>query len=234
MRDIHEQSISLIDSIDLFRGISGLSEIRVADACHWQRHPKKSQILSFDDVNTDVFFMVRGAVLARSYSVEGKEVSYNTIGQGEIFGEFSAIDGKPRSASIDAIEDCLIARMSSGDFRALLEENSVLGLRLAEILVAKTRALTQRIFEYGTLPVRERVQRELLRLCANAAHSTNQIIIDPAPTHYEIATRIATHREAVSRELNQLALGKVIEVDRRRIKVLDLGKLREFHNSDEH
>ncbi len=231
MHDSMEQQISLVESVDLFKGIPGLDEERISGHCRWQRYPKKGQILSSDDVNTDVFFVVRGTVMARSYSKEGKEVTYNTIGQGEIFGEFSAIDGKSRSASIDAIEDCLIARMTSGDFRALMVENSLLGLRLSEILVAKTRALTERIFEYGTLPVRERVQRELLRLCANAKHSEKQIIIDPAPTHYEIATRIATHREAVSRELNQLALGKIIEIDRRRIKVLDLERLREFHNT---
>lgn len=227
-----KQSESLIESIDLFKGVPGLEPEALASLCHWQRYPRKQQILSSQDVNTDVFFVVRGSVLARSYSLEGKEVSYNDIGQGGIFGEFSAIDGKPRSASVDTIEDCLIARMKSEDFRRLLGENSALGLRLAELLVEKTRALTQRIFEYGTLPVRERIQRELLRLCDGSSSKMQQIVIDPAPTHYEIATRIATHREAVSRELNQLAFNNIIEVDRRRIKVLDIGKLREFQRDN--
>lgn len=226
-----EQARLLTDSIELFRGVEGLDPVAISQLCRWQRYPKRSQILSNDDPSTDVFFIVEGAVLVRSYSLEGKEVSYNDIRQGEIFGEFSAIDGKPRSASVDAIEDCTIARMTSEQFRSLLTENPIIGLRLSELLVAKSRALTRRIFEYGTLPVRERVQQELLRLCSGAKPGINRFVIDPAPTHYEIATRIATHREAVSRELNQLAFAGLIEIDRRRIKVLDIKKLRELNSA---
>lgn len=229
MHGNYERPDSLISSIELFKGIPDLDTEAISNICRWHRYPKKQQILSSDDPNTDVFFVVQGAVLARSFSLEGKEVSYNDIGQGGIFGEFSAIDGKPRSASIDTIDECLIARMTSDEFRQLLTKNSALGLRLAELLVAKTRALTQRIFEYGTLPVRERIQRELLRFCEGSAARSNQIVIDPAPTHYEIATRIATHREAVSRELNLLAINEIIKIDRRRIKILDIDRLREFH-----
>lgn len=220
-----------IERIDLFSGVPGFDLDATSEACRWQRFASRTQILSSDDLTTDVFFVVEGSVLARAFSEEGKEVFYSDIRAGQIFGEFSAIDGKPRSASIDAIEDCLIARMTAEQFRTILLENAVVGLRMTELLVAKTRVLNQRIFEYGTLTVRERIQRELIRLCEPVANGANQVVIDPAPTHYEIATRIATHREAVSRELNQLADCKIIEIDRRRIKVLNLRKLRRFNST---
>ncbi len=232
MHGIYDQLAAVTESIELFRGISSLDSTAIAEKCHWQRYSKKSQILSSDDPSTDVFFVVQGAVLARGFSEEGKEVSYNETGAGGIFGEFSAIDGKPRSSSVDAIEDCIIARMASTDFRNLVRDNGELGLRLAEILVAKTRILTQRIFEYGTLPVRVRIQRELLRLCEGAAIDSDSFTIYPAPTHYEIATRIATHREAVSRELNALAVEKIIEIDRRKITILSIATLRDLHRHD--
>lgn len=231
MHGKYDQPRPRLDGILLFRGVSGLDLDAISEACFWQRFSSGTQILSSDDLNTDVFFVIEGAVLARAFSEEGKEVFYSDIGAGQFFGEFAAIDGKPRSASIDAIEDCHIARMTSEQFRKILLENAILGLRMTELLVAKTRVLSQRIFEYGTLTVRERIQRELVRLCEPVADGTNQVVIDPAPTHYEIATRIATHREAVSRELNQLAACKIIEIDRRRIKVLDLHRLRQFNQS---
>lgn len=229
MHGNQERKVSLVDSIELFKGVANLQDAAISDRCHWHRYPKGSQILSSDEHSTDIFFIVRGEVVVRSFSADGKEVSYTEIGSGGLFGEFSAIDGKPRSASVDAIDDCLIARMPSAEFRSLLLDHSAVGLRLVELLVAKNRILTQRIFEYGTLPVRARIQQELLRLSAAAAEGANQFEIDPAPTHYEIATRIATHREAVSRELNLLAIEKIIQIDRRRIRILDLERLREFH-----
>ncbi|MEX0344273.1 MAG: Crp/Fnr family transcriptional regulator [Rhizobiaceae bacterium] len=230
MHGNYDQIALLTETIELFKGLESVDPFAISEICHWHRYPKNSQILSSEEHSADVFFVVRGTVLARSFSEEGKEVSYNEIGAGGIFGEFSAIDGKQRSASVDAIEECVIATMTSADFRQLVRENGELGLRLAELLVTKSRALTTRIFEYGTLPVRARIQSELLRLCDGAEIRANQCTINPAPTHYEIATRIATHREAVSRELNVLALEKIIEIDRRKIRVMDVARLREMNN----
>jgi len=48
------------------------------------------------------------------------------------------------------------------------------------------------------------------RLARNSG-SDKRAVISPAPTHAEIASRISTHREAVTRELNELARAKLIE-----------------------
>jgi CRP-like cAMP-binding protein len=48
----------------------------------------------------------------------------------------------------------------------------------------------------------------------------------PAPTHYEIAARIGSHREAVTREINRLELEKVLEIGRRSIRITDLERLK--------
>ncbi len=59
------------------------------------------------------------------------------------------------------------------------------------LLVSKIRKMSERVFEVSALPVRERVRRELLRLATEGTEFTNGVIIRPAPTHYEIAARIA-------------------------------------------
>src|SRR5262249_5502620 len=71
----------------------------------------------------------------------------------------------------------------------------------------------QRVVEFSTLPVRSRVHAELLRLARISARDPDRTtaVIAPAPTHAEIASRISTHREAVTRELNELVRAKVIE-----------------------
>ena len=217
---------NLAERIELFRDVDGLDSKAIADRCRWQKVPKNHQILYKDDLTSDIFFIVEGVVSVRSYSAEGKEVNYVDIGEGGLFGEFSAIDGKPRSASVETIQDTVIARMTSKQFRALILAHAELGLKVAELLVGKTRSLTQRMFEYGTLTVPQRVQHELLRLCDAEGVETGPCTIEPAPTHYEIASRIATHREAVSRELNNLVSAGLIEVGRKRISVKDVERLR--------
>jgi CRP-like cAMP-binding protein len=219
---------NLADSIAILGGLENFDSERFSKTCGWHRYQKHHQILHMNDLSTDIFFVVEGAVSARSFSAGGKEVSYLEIQAGDIFGEFSAIDGKPRSSSIETTEKSLIAQMKSDDFRQFIAEHSELGLRIAVLLVGKVRELTQRVFEFGTLSVCQRVQAELLRLCASQVKSNGSCTIDPAPTHYELATRIATHREAVSRELGNLVSLDIIKIGRKSITITDIEQLRKM------
>ena len=143
-----------------------------------------------------------------------------------MFGEFSAIDGLPRSATVFALTDCLLARMSADAFTDLLQTSPTVSFRLIELLVSKIRQMSERVFELSALAVRERVRRELLRLATDGVSSHDGLVIQPAPTHYEFAARIGAQREAVTRELNRLETAHIIEVHRRYIRIVDLKKLR--------
>lgn len=227
-----EFSNYMANNISLFDGLDGVDFEKIANACSWQRYAKNTQIMNKDDSTSDIFFVVEGAVSARSFSPDGKEVNYIDIPQGEIFGEFSAIDGKPRSATIETIENSLLARMTSSQFRLMMMEQPVMGLKISELLVQKIRDLTQRVFEFGTLNVRERLIRELVRMCDSRIQTDNTCRIDPSPTHYEIAIRIATHREAISRELNDLVSSNLLEVGRRKILIKDVRRLKNLADED--
>lgn len=65
-------------------------------------------------------------------------------------------------------------------------------------------ALTTRVYDFSTLAVKNRIQAELLRLANLVPKDGKSARIFPAPTHGEIASRVSTHREAVTRELNRL------------------------------
>jgi CRP-like cAMP-binding protein len=222
---------NLKTSIPILGGLKNLDAEEFSKLCRWHIFEKDHQVLNMEDQSTDIFFIVKGAVTVRSFASNGKEVSYCEIRAGGLFGEFSAIDGKPRSASIETLDKALIARMRAKDFRRVIAKNPELGLRLAELLVKKIRTLNQRVFEFGTMSVSQRIQAELLRLCEAQFKPGQACIIKPAPTHYQFATRVATHREAVSREMSNLAAKNIIQINRKSIKVLDINRLRNMVES---
>jgi CRP/FNR family cyclic AMP-dependent transcriptional regulator len=217
--------IELLRRISIFAGLTDDDLVTISRACQWSRVANNQTIIEASEPSTDIFFVAEGTVSARAYSTDGREVTFAHIRSGEMFGEFSAIDGKPRSARIDPLESSIIARMRADEFRGVLLRHPGVGLLLAQHLVCKLRGLTRRVFEYSTLPVRLRVHAELLRYCETATVDGNTAIIDPAPSHQEIATQISTHREAVSRELGQLAAEGIIRTSRRKIHVLDVARL---------
>lgn len=215
----------LLQKVSIFSGLDHENLERIVAQCGWNRVEKGCEVLQETDPTSDVFFILKGAVSAKSFSLNGKEVTYSDIRAGEMFGEFSAIDRMPRSATICATEDTVIARMTSDDFRAVLAGHPEVGLVFAEHLVVKLRKLTQRVFEFSTMSVRHRIYAELLRLCDGQGVNGEPVTIEPAPTHYEFATRISTHREAVSREFSQLEAEGVLAVSRRKILIRNTSKL---------
>lgn len=215
--------------ISLFEDLPDDELVRVGELCIIRNYEKHAQIVGDQDLTTDVFFVLSGSVRFHSYSPTGREVIFNDISSGGIFGEFSAVDGRPRSAACVALTDCLLARMAAPKFHEMLVGNGAVAARLVELLVGKIRQMSERVFEVSALAVRERVRRELLRLAESGTPLSGGegIVIHPAPTHYEIAARIGSHREAVTRELNRLEAENIVEVRRREMRIVDIDQLRD-------
>jgi CRP-like cAMP-binding protein len=93
-------------------------------------------------------------------------------------------------------------------------------------LASLVRALSDRVVEYSLLPVPSRIKLELLRLAHRHMRGPNRAEIDPAPTHAEIAARVATHREAVTRELRRLAGSGILLRRGRKLVVANVDALR--------
>jgi CRP/FNR family cyclic AMP-dependent transcriptional regulator len=211
--------------IALFEELGDDELARISERCSTKTYERNAQIMGELDQTNDIFFILRGTARANSVSPKGREVIYTDLSAGDIVGEFSAIDGLPRSSAVFAVSECVVARMSAKIFFEVLRANGVVATKLVELLVAKIRRMSERVFEVSALSVRERVRRELLRLASTGEREGKRVIIKPAPTHYIIAARIGSHREAVTREFNRLEAEKLLEVHRREIIILDIEKL---------
>ena len=207
------QARNSLKGIAVFAGLSPDSIERIERRCAWRRYAPGEPILEYLDTSDDVFFITMGEVRVTIYSSVGKAVSFRELTAGEIFGEFPAIDGGPRSARVEARTNCLIASMPGSTFRELLHSVPGLAQALLPRLTKTIRALTTRVYEFSTLAVNNRIQAELLRLATLGCKDGKSARIVPAPTHVEIASRVSTHREAVTRELNRLS--RIGIVDRR-------------------
>jgi CRP-like cAMP-binding protein len=211
--------------ISIFAGLTPEALEAIQQRCAWRRYEEGEPIVDYLDSSDDVFFVASGEVGVTIYSVAGQAVSFRTLGAGDMFGEYAAIDGEPRSASVEARTSCLIASMSAKEFRKLLRAEPAVAEAVLKDLVRNVRSLTKRVYEFSTLAVNNRIHAELLRLASLAPREGKGARLAPAPTHAEIASRISTHREAVTRELNRLARIGIIERKNGTLIVRDLNRL---------
>ena len=168
-------------------------------------------IVARGDTGRDVFFLLQGRARVTLFSEDGREITYRDIGPGEIFGELAGIDGKARSADVVALVPTRASRLPEAAFREIVNNHPTFAWMLLEHLSAQLRRMTDRVFEFSTLVVRIRLIRELLRRAEEIGPVNGQASISPAPTHFELAAKIDTHREAVSREMSALAKSGLIE-----------------------
>jgi CRP-like cAMP-binding protein len=178
--------------------------------------PAGAEIIAEGEPAEAVFLLLEGEAVAVRYSSEGRTVSYSDIVAGDLFGEIAALDGGLRTAAVLARSRCVVGVLSSRDFEAAIAASPTLAMALMRNLARLVRLNSARVFEGVTMTVRQRLALELLRRAAPSEAGGGEMLIDPAPTHADLAARIGTHREAITKELSALAARKLLRRDGRR------------------
>jgi len=197
----------------------------LAKQCHWREYAAKQVVFDKRSENTDVMFVVSGRVNVTGYSLAGREISFAEIGEGDFFGEVSAVDGEARSASVTAISDCRLASLTAPLFRALLESHPDVAATVMRRLSGIIRRSTERLMDFKTLNAHQRVCAEVLRIAQPSAAVAGHWEIYPMPTQVVIASRVGASRETVARVLGDLARGGIIARKGRTVTILERGNL---------
>jgi CRP/FNR family transcriptional regulator, cyclic AMP receptor protein len=197
----------------------GVSE-RLANATRLHVRAGRT-IISQGDTSTNVYVVREGRLQVMLFSSDGRETILRTIAEGELFGEIAAIDDRPRSATIVALSDCVLASIDARSFRTAIEEIPGASIWLARRLANHIRDLTRRLLERNALRVRSRMHCELLRRCREVSADQDIVILKPSPTHAELASCIGTHREAITREMSHLVERGIVRQERRQIIIED-------------
>ncbi len=226
-----ERSIAMLSTIKEFHALSDADLEAIAQIGSWHRYEVGEEVVRYRDKSNSVFFIVQGEMRVTYYSLSGHEVILCGLPAGEMFGELTAIDGEPRSATVVAKSRSLLMSISSSDFHSLILSNQSVALAIFNRLTCQVRRLTERIFEFSTLAVRNRIHAELLRLARRQIIASNIATISPAPTHADIANLVSTHREAVTRELNELHRNRLIIRIGNNLHIPDLSKLIDLVNA---
>lgn len=211
--------------IELFRSLTPEQIRRLDTRCIWRRANAKEWILDYQDEGTDVFFLASGVVRVMIRSVSGRETILRDINAGAYFGELAAIDGQTRSASILAVTEATIAKMSAPTFLETVTTHPDVSLQLLRLVTGQVRMLANRINEFTTLGVRDRLYLELLRLSRPDRDNERQAIVSPPPVHADLAGRISTRREAVTKELSAMEREGLLRKSRGALIILDVPRL---------
>jgi CRP/FNR family transcriptional regulator, cyclic AMP receptor protein len=195
------------------------------DDRHWSQYCQQrtfgpgETLVDFGDPTRDVFLVQTGQFRAVFRFAIGKEAILGTFREGDIFGELSAIDGQPRSASLMAIFVSTVIVVPAEVFTAIVVQKPDVALTLLKLLSNRIRLLSSRVTDLSFLDTKHRLYNTLLRLSrsrprnrsANADANPDERVISPPVIHAELADHIGSSRETVSREMARLIREGLIE-----------------------
>lgn len=202
---------TILNAIEVFSELSLADYESLSDILKAKRFQPEQHIITLGDPSRDVFFIISGAVRITTYATAGKEVTFQDMKAGQMFGELSAIDGESRSTNVVALTESLLAVATPETFFKILREYPKVNEKILRQLTGLIRKLGDRIVEFSALSVKSRIHAEILRLAKNNMIDENTAEIIPSPTHLDIANRISTHREAVSREISDLTKSGILK-----------------------
>ncbi len=214
-----------LSDIPLFSSLDREEGEKLGKSCLWKDYDAHELVIDVDEETTDVRFVVSCLVRVINRFSLGKEVILSEMADGDFFGELAAIDGETRSANITTLYKSRICIVPQKLFLDLLDQSREVNLNVMRVLTRRIRTLNLRLAEQSFLQAKHRLYAELIRLSKPRPGKEGQRSISPPPTQKELAERIGTRREVVSRELNSLHKQGYFERTRGALVLCDVAEL---------
>lgn len=191
--------IEYLKNIPLFKHLKDTQLKEMAERCKSVTYKKGAVIFHKTDLSTDLYIVNSGRVKAVLVDDEGDEIVLAQFERGAFFGELSLLDNKGRSATIVADKDSELAILKKDVFFDLLYRNPKIAVELMATLVERLRKADELIESLAFLEVGERLVRTLLDDATAEGASGKGFLRVGKLTHKELAARIGSSREAVTK-----------------------------------
>lgn len=197
-----------------FAGLGEGALQAVARLCVTRSLAAREVLFHKNDPADALFAVRRGGIRIVTGTAEGRQLTLNLLGPGDVFGEVALLDGCPRTAEAVATEPTELFVIRRRDFLDLLTQQPSIALAIIELLCKRVRWMSARMEETNFLPVPARLGR---RLTALADDYGEEIQV----TQEELAVFANTSRETVNRQLQVWKRDGLVALGRSRIRLLD-------------
>jgi CRP/FNR family cyclic AMP-dependent transcriptional regulator len=178
-------------------------------------------------ISGQVLLLLEGHVRASSTAADGRESLLAVRRPGDLVGELSALDCRPHSATVLAMDTVVAIAIPVSSFLTFLRSHSNAAFAVLELITERLRDADRKRAEFGWMDAGARVAARLAELAERHGQATaGGVRIELSLSQEELASWASASREAVSRALRSFRERGWIATRRRAITVLDLDALR--------
>jgi CRP/FNR family cyclic AMP-dependent transcriptional regulator len=164
-----------------------------------------------------IFMLKEGSAQLYRLSPDGRKFVFGLVPAGSVFGEMSCIGQGMYDCFAEAAEDSVICTMSRPDVMRLIHQHPAFAIRLLEAVGRRVLHAERQLEDLAFRGLIPRLATFLLEQARDG--ELNGL------SHQEIAERLGVYRETATYALNELRAAGLIEIGRRRIRLIDAGGL---------
>ncbi|UDQ92001.1 Crp/Fnr family transcriptional regulator [Xanthobacter autotrophicus] len=184
------------------------------------RIPKAKNLEVSAAATRPVLILITGRLTVYASTQKGVDVFMTDLEPGEIVGESAAFGNDEFPLLVRASEESQAWAIDQRRFLSALTTRTDFSMAVMHAMCRRLCRIHQRLVDQVSLPMRDRLKTELLRMAVTEPDGA--LVITWMPTHEELALRIATQREAVTKELAKLARTGVLVRNGRSIRIPSL------------
>ena len=208
--------------IRLFDGISPSDMQEMEKITRMEEVKKRQPLYLTGDPSRNVYLLKRGRVKIANTAPSGKEVTFDILEPGEVFGELDAMEDAPRSTSAETLDDALICVIPRKDFDQYLAMHPNVTIKLTKLIGLRLKKIQSRVEDLVFRDVPARLAHLLSELSKTEGVADKQgIRLKVKLTHQEMANLIGCSRETVSTTMGQFRDDGLIQMDGRTITIVN-------------
>jgi CRP-like cAMP-binding protein len=193
-----------------------------------ERGLSRGQILfNANEPSEGLYIVLSGSVRAFRVNLDGREQTIHVERAGGTLAEVAVFDGDPYPSTTVAEEDSEVLFLARDDVRRFMLQHPEAAVNALAIMAKKLRMVASMVEQLALMDVAQRLATLLLdEAKKNTPDLKDGISFSLPLSHTQIAARLGSVREVVTRGLQKLTQQSVIEVRGHRIVVLSVKELR--------
>jgi CRP-like cAMP-binding protein len=212
--------VSALKKTALFGGLDESELSALAERAIEQRLVPGELLFVAGEEARGLYVIVEGAVRAFRESLDGREQVIHVERAGATIAEVPMFDDGTYPSTVAAEEDSLILFIDKRDVRKLCLRHPNIALATLKLLATRLRRCAELVESLSLHEVDERLARLLLdEARARGRRSGKEVVFELVLTNQQIAARIGTVREVVSRALSRLQQNELIVVNGRVVTI---------------
>ena len=209
-----------LKTAELLQGLDDESLSKLAQSGIWKVFEPNEVVFWEGDIETNLFYLQYGSLKAVKTSPDGREQVLRVINAGEIFHEVGALAKRANPATAITLEESGIWLLPRQALEDAIAEYPQMAFRIIENMADKIISLASLASDLSLKSVKARFAKLVLERAKDG-------VIERASwaTQTEMASRLGTVPDVLSRVIRELTRAGVIEMDKKQIRILDAESL---------